>query len=193
MDAIKIKIALIGDPAVGKTSIAKRCTDPEETIQEPYKPTVGANYSIKTIPVDGKEIELQIWDTAGQELYRSVAPLYYRGADAGIFIYDVTSEITFTNLKEWIDTFCGVAGDDKTIFIVGNKIDLSENIAVNEEEANKWATESGYFNFRVSAKDNTNIQQLFESIAAEASKTKQAEQNREEIALQGTKSSYCPC
>ena len=189
----EFKLVFSGDPAVGKTSILKRFQDPNENIQDKYDPTIGSNFSTKTLSIEGKVVVLQIWDTAGQEKYRAMAPLYYRNADAGIFVYDVTKKETFTNLREWVSNFQGVAGNDKLVLIVGNKIDLKEEIAVSEEEANVWAEENKYFSFRVSALNNTNIQQLFEFIAAELSRPNEPEKSKTGLALNKTGKSYCSC
>lgn len=189
----EFKIIFSGDAAVGKTSIAKRFQDPDDKLSGVYRPTIGASYSTKTVSIKGKEIVLQIWDTAGQETFKSIAPLYYRSADAGIFVYDVTLRETFKNLREWVSTFQSVAGDDKKVFIVGNKIDLKDKIAVTEEEANKWAEENEYFNYRVSALDNTNILELFELVALEVTKSNKSEISNNGLEINETRSSYCPC
>ena len=156
-----IKIALIGDCGVGKTSISLRYTSNE--FEENYISTGGAAYSTKLLQKFGDNLQLDIWDTAGQERYRSIGRNFYKDAFIVILVYDITREETFKNLKDiWIQEL-EKDGEDKPILsIVGNKIDLYESEkTVNEEEARKYAQSIKAIFQQVSAKTGANIENLF--------------------------------
>ena len=118
---------------------------------------------------DSRIVKFHIWDTSGQERFRSVAPLYYKGAAAAILVYDVTSYVSFTSAKSWIQELA--TNDDLLIVLVGNKVDLepSKN-TVTFREAETYAQEHGYFHFGTSAKTAKNVKALFYKIAKEVAK-----------------------
>ena len=156
-----IKIALIGDSGVGKSSIALRYTSNEFVVN--YLSTNGAAYSTKIIEKYGETLQLDIWDTAGQERYRSLGKNFYKDAFIVILVYDITKPQTFVNLKEiWYDEL-EKNGEEKPILgIAGNKNDQYENDnIVNEEEARNFANSvNGIFQL-VSAKTGDNIENFF--------------------------------
>ena len=156
-----IKIALIGDCGVGKTSIALRYTHNE--FNSNYISTGGAAYSAKIIKRNEETLQLDIWDTAGQEKYRSLGKNFYKDAFIVILVYDITRKETFDNLKNiWYDELEKNGEEEPIIAIVGNKSDEYENEnTVNEEEALKFAQSvKGIFKL-VSAKSGSNIEELF--------------------------------
>ena len=158
-----IKIALIGDSGVGKSSIALRFTNNE--FDSSYISTGGAAYSNKIIKKFGETLQLDIWDTAGQERYRSLGKSFYKDAFIVLLVYDITRQESFDNLKNIWYVELERNGEEKPIIaIVGNKIDQYEKEnTVNEEEAKKYAGSVNAIFRVVSAKNGDNINDLFNS------------------------------
>ena len=159
-----IKIVLIGDCGVGKSSISLRYTSNE--FEDNYTSTGGAAYSTKLIQKYGDNLQLDIWDTAGQERYRSLGRTFYKDAFIVILVYDITREETFNNLKNiWMEEL-NKNGEEKPILaVVGNKIDqYEEEATVNEEDARKFAESNNAVFQQVSAKTGSNIEILFNNL-----------------------------
>ena len=158
------RVVLIGDPAVGKTSIVNRLHNDNFNPNE--QPTIGSTFVNYLCTFDDTSINLQIWDTAGEEQYRSVGPIYYRRAQAAIVVYDVTIESSFNNIQYWINEFKNASTcSNQDIFLVGNKIDLIEKTVVDENSAKNFATSSNLQFFQTSAKTGEGIVSLFQSVA----------------------------
>ena len=157
------KIIFTGDSGVGKTSIINSIMG--QKFSEEYEPSIGVDFFSKTIRYKGRLMKLQIWDSAGQEKFRSIIPSYIRGSSLIFLIFDITKKESFDHLNEWI-TF--ITNIEKTnIVIVGNKIDLKGNRVITKEEAEKYCKEKNYDYFEVSAKEGTNINNLlYTSIAS---------------------------
>ncbi|XP_017358722.1 ras-related protein Rab-18-like isoform X2 [Cebus imitator] len=121
-----LKILIIDESGVGKSSLLLRFTD--DTFDPELAATIGVDFKVKTISVDGNKAKLAIWDTAGQERFRALTPSYYRGAQGVILVYDVTRRDTFVKLGNWLnelETYC--TRNDIVNMLVGNKID-KENL-----------------------------------------------------------------
>lgn len=118
----EVKVCIIGDTDVGKTSLSMRYCHGE--MPENATPTIGASFLQKRLNLDGTELSLQIWDTAGQERFRSMAPMYYRGAKAAILVFDLTNEDTFHRVVSWLKDLKAHADPDIIICLAGNKCDL---------------------------------------------------------------------
>ena len=163
MTSNNIKIALIVDSGVGKTSIALRYTSNE--FNENYNSTGGASYSVKIIKIHGKTVQLDIWDTAGQEKFRSLAKNFYKDAYIVILVYDITKQLSFNNLKHiWYEELKKNGEENPIIGIAGNKSDQYENENINEEDARNYAKSiDGIFEL-VSAKTGSNIEILFKRL-----------------------------
>jgi small GTP-binding protein len=159
---IRHRVVVIGNAHVGKTSILNKLVS--DSFDDNENPTVGANFQVRVEEVKGLKIEIQIWDTAGQEKYRSLSPVYFRNSSAAIVVYDVSDRQSFIDLSQWITSFKGIAEPNSLIFVVGNKTDLSLQ-CVSVEEAKQWAEESGYLLFMTSAKTSEGIRELFKSVA----------------------------
>ena len=161
------KVLVIGNSSVGKTSLILRYLD--NFYCDNFLPTVGIDFKSKTVNYKGNTIKLHIWDTAGQEKYRTLTANYFNGAQAVIFVFDVFDRLSFNKLQEWIaDTqrkvqnkFIGV--------IVGNKIDLVEEqeVEVQEEEAYYYGEDVGMPVFFASAKTGIHVEQVFQKIIEE--------------------------
>ena len=157
------KIIFTGDTCVGKTSIINSIMGQKFSAE--YEPSIGVDFFSKTIRYKGKLIKLQIWDSAGQEKFRSLIPNYIRGSSLIFLIFDVSKKESFQHLNEWIDFILNI--EKGNIVIVGNKIDLKDNREVTKEEAEKFCKEVKYEYFEVSAKEGTNINNLlYTSIAS---------------------------
>ncbi|ORX83996.1 hypothetical protein K493DRAFT_269579 [Basidiobolus meristosporus CBS 931.73] len=166
-----LKVVLIGDGGVGKTSLRNQFIHKRFT--NAYKATIGADFIAKEIHVDGKRIMLQIWDTAGQERFQSLGVAFYRGADACVLVYDVNNYLTFEHLERWRAEFLKQAGvADPTEFpfvMIGNKIDIDERV-VSRRQAKAFALRHSGKSmeipcFEASAKEGTNVEQAFSYIA----------------------------
>ena len=132
------KVLLLGDSTVGKTCFLMKYTD--KSFQEVHMSTIGLDYRLKTMTLkNGKNIKLQIWDTAGQDRFRAITKNYYKGANGIILIYDVTSIQTYENVKNWITQIREEASKNVVIYIAGNKIDMEEERKVTTEEGQKLA------------------------------------------------------
>ena len=154
------KILLLGDSSVGKTCFLLRYT--ENTFQEIHMSTIGLDYKLKNVQLDdGKMVKIQIWDTAGQDRFRSITRNYYKGAHGIILIYDVTSRKTFENVRNWLTQIKEEVTDKVTIILIGNKIDNVEGRKVTTEEGQNMAKEYGLNFFETSAKSGINIDSAF--------------------------------
>ena len=163
MSEINLKILIIGDSFVGKTCLLLRYCDGE--CPEVHMATIGVEFKDKKINLNGKEIKLQIWDTSGQERFRSITQNFYRNADGIIFVFDVTKIDTFTHIKDWL-LDSQVEDLDLKKILVGNKIDLAENRVIDKEKIDNFAKSKNMKAFETSAKDGTNVEQIFTEIAS---------------------------
>ncbi len=169
------KIVLIGDGAVGKTTIRKRYLG--EHFEPHYVITLGADFSIKETEIGNKKIKWQIWDLAGQPRFDQIRPSYYQGAVGALVVYDITNKTSFENLPHWISEFWSHAQNGKPfpLIIIGNKIDLEyarevDHAAVNSyvDQLNSSARSQYGFGIKhilTSAKMNKNIDKAFKELA----------------------------
>ena len=153
------KYIIVGSAHVGKTNIIFRFT--ENKFSEEYQTTINMDFTYKTTQVKNKTIRIQLWDTAGQEEFQSIARGYYKSAVCGIVVYDITDRKTFNNVNSWIEQ-CRTNGP-KTIslVLVGNKSDLEDKRAISFEEGEELAVKHGMLFFETSAKSGKNIQEMF--------------------------------
>ncbi|KAK1403594.1 Ras-related protein RABE1c [Heracleum sosnowskyi] len=159
-----IKLLLIGDSGVGKSCLLLRFSD--DSFNTNFITTIGIDFKIRTIERDGKRMKLQIWDTAGQERFRTITTAYYRGAMGILLVYDVTDEASFNNIKNWISNIEQHASDNVNKILIGNKADMDESLrAVPTSKGQQLADEYGIKFFEASAKTNTNVEEVFSSIA----------------------------
>ena len=160
------KLLLIGDSGVGKSSLLLRFVD--GSFQEEHLSTLGVDFKIRTVELDGKTIKLQIWDTAGQERFRAIQSAYYRGSHGIMLVYDTTAESSFTNVQTWLSEIGKHAPEGVGRILVGNKADLTEQRAVPYEDAKAVAKELGIGQFlETSAKDASNVEDAFLTLARE--------------------------
>ena len=158
------KILLLGDSTVGKTCFLLRYCD--KRFQEAHLSTIGLDYRLKSMTLkNGKNIKLQIWDTAGQDRFRAITKNYYKGANGIILIYDVTNLQSYENVKNWISQIKEEANPNVLIYLAGNKIDVGEeDRVVKTEEGQKIANEFNLPFYETSAKNGVNVNEIFEDI-----------------------------
>ena len=157
------KILLLGDTSVGKTCFLMRYTD--NTFQEIHMSTIGLDYKLKNVQLDdGKMYKIQIWDTAGQDRFRSITKNYYKGAHGIVLIYDITDKKTFDNVRNWLRQIKEEVSDKVCIILVGNKIDAEEKRVVTTQEGEKMAEEYNMMFFECSAKTGDNIDNAFNEL-----------------------------
>ncbi|GAW06271.1 gtp-binding protein ypt1 [Lentinula edodes] len=157
------KLLLIGDSGVGKSCLLLRFAD--DTYTESYISTIGVDFKIRTIELEGKTVKLQIWDTAGQERFRTITSSYYRGAHGIIVVYDVTDNDTFTNVKQWLQEIDRYASEGVNKLLVGNKSDLTSKKVVEYSVAKEFADQLSIPFLETSAKNATNVEQAFLTMA----------------------------
>eukprot|EP00128_Syssomonas_multiformis_P001077 Colp12_sorted_trinity150504_noHs@25975 len=167
----QFKLVLLGESAVGKSSLVLRFVKGQ--FHEYQESTIGAAFLTQTVCLDDTTVKFEIWDTAGQERYHSLAPMYYRTAQAAIVAYDVTNADTFGRAKTWVKELQRQASTNIVIALAGNKADLAANRAVEYEEAQAYAEENGLLFMETSAKTAMNVNEIFLAIARKLPKNEQ--------------------
>ena len=173
------KLILIGDSSVGKSNILSKYLKNE--FDENSRATVGVEFGTKNILINGKKIKIQIWDTAGEERYRSITSAYYKGAKGAFIVYDITRKQTFDDIDKWRNELVNSCNKEVTIMLIGNKCDLEDQRKVSFEEGKEMCEkyELEYF-MEISAKREINNN--FMEIAA-ISLFKDYETNGNEMSL----------
>jgi len=161
----KIKIMILGETLVGKTAIITRYT--KKVFAENYLTTVGIDFQNKQLNINGKKINVEIWDTAGQERFRNIAKTYFQSSDGFLLVYDITSKDSFNKLNDWYEQIKLNAPENSKCIIAGNKSDLEEKRQVKKEEGEKFASDNNLKFYETSAKDDKNINIVFELLSNE--------------------------
>ena len=163
-----LKYIIIGDAAVGKSNLLLRYAHGQ--FKEEYQLTIGVEFGAKNIKIDNKSFRIQIWDTAGQENFRSITRAYYKNSCCALVVYDISNRESFDHISNWIEDCKNQS--PKTIFmcLVGNKCDLNEKRQVSIEEGREFAEKNNILFFETSAKDGINVEEIFSNTAHEISK-----------------------
>jgi len=159
-DLIKLKLIVVGNQGTGKSSILNRFVN--ETFDENYQATIGLDFHSKNITIHDQDVRLIIYDTAGQEKFRSLIPMYIREAQIILFIYDISDKESFDSIPKWIQQVNDVINKEVVFALIGNKLDLESNRKVTFEEGKKLAEKNNYVFQEVSAKTGDNFEKLFE-------------------------------
>jgi Ras-related protein Rab-8A len=171
-DLVQLKLLLIGDSAVGKTSLLLRYVD--DKFSPSFVATIGIDFKVKRIQIDGADVRLQLWDTAGQERFRTITTSYFRGAHGILVVFDMSMRASFTSVANWVaqlrDTVAAAeaSGGGVALVLVGTKADLAEKLQVTEAEGAALAEQYGMRFFATSAKYNSGIKEAFDVLAREA-------------------------
>merc|ERR1719369_397181 len=158
-----LKILIIGESGVGKSSLLLRFTD--DAFDPEISATIGVDFKVKVIDIDGNKIKLAIWDTAGQERFRTLTPSYYRGGQGAILVYDVTCRESFQKVEDWLtelETY-STSPDIKKI-LVGNKCDMEGERMVSRDEGKNFARRHQMMFIEASAKTKEGVQTAFEEL-----------------------------
>ena len=161
MDALKIKLIIIGDYCIGKTSIAIRKR--EDIYDNIYNTTIGVDFFYYRTIVNNIPVKISVWDTAGQEKFRNIINVYFKGAQGAILVYDITNRTTFNHLQKWLDQL-EKHGFDGKVILVGNKCDAENERQVATKEGKQFALENDCLFIESSSKQNINIDSIFEKL-----------------------------
>uniref|UniRef100_A0A3B4DNT2 small monomeric GTPase n=1 Tax=Pygocentrus nattereri TaxID=42514 RepID=A0A3B4DNT2_PYGNA len=159
----QFKLVLLGESAVGKSSLVLRFVKGQ--FHEFQESTIGAAFLTQTVCLDDTTVKFEIWDTAGQERYHSLAPMYYRGAQAAIVVYDITNEESFARAKNWVKELQRQASPNIVIALAGNKADLANKRALDFQDAQSYADDNSLLFMETSAKTSMNVNEIFMAIA----------------------------
>ncbi len=153
-----IKFIIIGDAAVGKSNLLVRYTSGQ--FKEEYQLTIGVEFGSNNVIIGDNTYRIQIWDTAGQENFRSITRSYYKNTACAIIVYEISNKKSFENISSWIEECKNTAPKSILMVLVGNKCDL-DNREVTEEEGREFAEKNGMLFFETSAKTGKNVEELF--------------------------------
>ena len=158
-DIRKFKIIFLGDQGVGKSSILNRFV--QDRFEQEYQATIGLDFHSKNAQINGANVRLLLYDTAGQEKFKSLIPMYIRDANIIIMVYDVTIPESLNHTNHWVNETKDLKREDAIFVLVGNKVDLVDERKVSEKEGENFAKEKGFLFMEVSAKTGKNVIELF--------------------------------
>ena len=167
------RVIVVGNSGVGKTSMVTRFASGH--FDKLTTPTIGAGVTPLSYKIKGKTVNFQVWDTAGQEIFRNVVPLYFRGAAVAIVVYSLVDTDSFNDLNQWLTALKDHCDEDVPIIAVGNKFDMIEAID-DIKDGKEWALSHNFPFFATSAATGENINQLFELVASLCAKSTGEEQ-----------------
>ena len=169
----KINILVLGNSSVGKTSFILKYT--ENIFRASYLTTIGIDYKTKFINLNNKKYKIDFFDTAGQERYKSIALNIIKNADGILLLYDITQQVSFDSISQWIKDIENVKGDNALIVLIGNKCDLTEDRTINKEKGEELANKYGVSFFETSNKLGTNIENAALELINQIIREKKAE------------------
>ena len=158
-----LKYVIVGDASVGKSNLLLRYTHGE--FREEYQLTIGVEFGSNNLVINNSIYRIQIWDTAGQENFRSITRSYYKNSACALIVYDITRRESFVSLSDWIEDCKNSSPKTVVMVLVGNKCDLAQNREVNEEEGREFAEKHGMLFFETSAKTGQNVEEVFKQSA----------------------------
>ena len=161
IDDYLFKVVFVGDAGVGKTQIINKFVN--NSFKEDYKTTTSASCVLKSVEYNGEKIKLELWDSPGQEKYKSITENFYKGSQLIVLVYTVDDKNTFENIQNWVNDVKNNTTENPRFLLVGNKCDLKEGRQVTKEEAEEYAKKYNMEFIEVSAKEGTNIDDMFNS------------------------------
>jgi len=176
---VEFTVVTLGESSVGKTCITRRYC--EDTFEENHRSTLNAANMTKDIIVESMRVSLDIWDTAGQEKHRAIAPNYYRKAQGALVVFDISNRDTFSRVREWINELSQQCKGGVSLLVIGNKSDLESKRQVDHAQAEELANNVGARLVYTSAKTGEGIYQAFEILAMDMVKQKKADDKRQDI------------
>ena len=190
---ILVKLLLIGESSVGKSCLLLRFS--EDKFTDDFLPTIGIDFKVRHTVINDRKVKLQVWDTAGQEKFRTITKAYYRGAQGMLLVFDVTNWDSFDKVRNWMTSIQENTTDPVTIYLVGNKCDVPFPKGEEEEEegkqerpvrritqekAQELAREFNVEYFETSARDGTNVESTFLRLAGAVLEKMPAQERREQ-------------
>ncbi|KAH3745678.1 GTP-binding protein YPTC1 [Pelomyxa schiedti] len=171
-----VKLLLVGDSGVGKSCLLMRFVDDEFT--PCYISTIGVDFKIRTVQLESKILKTQIWDTAGEERFRTITTAYYRNCNGMIVVYDITNSTSFDNIGHWLGEIERNCSTAPLRILLGNKLDLADpSRQVEYSRAKKFADEHGIKFWETSSKDSTNVEEAIMSLLTDVKRIKEAEES----------------
>ncbi|KAA1470882.1 ras-domain-containing protein [Dentipellis sp. KUC8613] len=161
---INVKLLLIGNSSVGKSSLLLRFSDQQWLPEDEASATIGVDFRVHKMDVKGKKVKLSIWDTAGQERFRTITSSYYRGAQGIILVYDVANKESFDALPRWYSELETYVSDSVVKIVVGNKVDKEYSRQVPTEEGRKFAERMNSLFVEASAKTAVGVREAFRDV-----------------------------
>ena len=159
------KYIIIGDPSVGKSNLLMKFAHNKFT--DEYQATIGVEFGAKNIGIDQQIYRIQIWDTAGQENFRSITRAYYKNSVCAMVVYDITNRESFEHVQNWIEDVKNQSPKTVLIILLGNKVDLDDDRKVSYDEGNEFATKNGLLFMETSAKSGVGVEEIFKQSAKE--------------------------
>ena len=190
---ILVKLLLIGESSVGKSCLLLRFS--EDKFTDDFLPTIGIDFKVRHTVINDRKVKLQVWDTAGQEKFRTITKAYYRGAQGMLLVFDVTNWDSFDKVRNWMTSIQENTTDPVTIYLVGNKCDVPFPKGEEEEEegkqerpvrritqekAQELAREFNVEYFETSARDGTNVESTFLRLAGAVLEKMPAQERKEQ-------------
>jgi small GTP-binding protein len=182
------RIIFVGDSGVGKTALIHRAKN--HRFSENITPTIGAGITEMEAEVGGRQVQFQFWDTAGQEVYRNVVPIYFKNVAGAILVFSMSDRQSFLNLGDWVNQLSAHADEDIGVVVCGNKIDR-EDLSVDHAEAEKWANNRRFTIVFTSALTGENVDMLVDHVARRFLVPMRIEPIRPKPAARGPKDGPC--
>lgn len=167
-----LKYIIVGDSGVGKSNILLQFV--QKKFKNDHEVTIGVEFGAKNVSANGKIYKVQIWDTAGQEQFRSITRAYYKSAACAFLVYDVTNRESFLNIQSWVDECKSQCPSSALLYLIGNKVDLSEQRVVSYDEGKSIADKNKMKFSETSAKEFFNIEETFDDSVLEIGKNIEA-------------------
>ena len=158
-----LKYVIVGDASVGKSNLLLRYSHGQ--FREEYQLTIGVEFGSNNVMINDKIFRIQIWDTAGQENFRSITRAYYKNSACALIVYDISRRASFESISTWIEDCKNSSPKSVFMVLVGNKCDLESEREVTEDEGKELAERNGMLFFETSAKTGKNVEQVFEESA----------------------------